>query len=192
MTTASEFADPLEITAIRLTTKRRFAKPGDIFRLSPAQDVVLWGRVVQQGEFFGARRMSLVYIYDVISPTLPTPSALTPKHLIIGPMIVKNLGWVRGYWEIVASRPLDAGDVLERHLFKAPLGVPPHVQWEIVDDRESPVSAEGVDPEALSIAGIGNFNFIDHLVRGILARRGVVSGLPNKPVQPTRACGPRG
>ena len=157
MTKAPKFPDLFVISAIRLTTKRRFAKPGDIFRLSPAQDLFLWGRVIQQGEFFGARSVSLVYIFDMISPTLPPQSALSPKHLIIGPIVVNNLGWVRGYWEIVASRPLDAGDVLDRHLFKSPLGVPPHVQWEIVDERDSPVSLQGVDPEALSLAGIGNF-----------------------------------
>lgn len=171
--------DYFRVDAIRLTQKRRFAKPGDIFRLSPAKGVILWGRVVKQGEFFGhGGKMSLVYIYDKISRDRPPDSDLRPHRLIIGPTVVNNLGWVRGYWEIVASEALRPGDLLDRHLFKSPRGRPPDVRrlgWEVRDETGAVVPAEDVDLESLSLAGYANFNFIDHVVHGILVKRGVVA-----------------
>jgi hypothetical protein len=42
-----------ECTAIRLIEKRQRAKVGDIFRLSPAVGVYLWGRLIKRAQFFG-------------------------------------------------------------------------------------------------------------------------------------------
>ena len=63
-----------ECTAIRLTYKRQRAKVGDIFRLSPAVGVFLWGRLIKKASFFGLGfELNLVYVYDAW--------ALTALHL---------------------------------------------------------------------------------------------------------------
>src|SRR5262245_10562654 len=104
-----------EVKAVRLTRKRRFAKVGDIFRLSPYPRVILWGRFIKRASFFGTDFPSnMVYIYDAVSAERPSRDLLTPQNLIIGPSVVNNLGWLRGYWEVVASERLEARDVLSR------------------------------------------------------------------------------
>jgi hypothetical protein len=108
-----------EVTAVRLSEKRRFAKVGDLFRLSPYAGVFLWGRLIKKAKFFGDDfEMNLVYIYDAISPERPKPEALAPSNLIIGPSVANNLGWVRGYWEIMASQPLGSGRYTGRTLVR--------------------------------------------------------------------------
>jgi hypothetical protein len=95
-----------EVTAVRLSEKRRFAKVGDLFRLSPYAGVFLWGRLIKKARCFGDDfEMNLVYMYDAIGRERPKPEVLTPSNLIIGPSVVNNLGWVRGYWEIVQRHP---------------------------------------------------------------------------------------
>src|ERR1041384_4825091 len=125
-----------EVSAVRLTEKRRHAKPGDLFRLSPHAGVVLWGRFIKRARFFGANfDANLVYIYDVISSDRPKPEALRPSNLIIGPAVVNNLGWVRGYWEIMASEAVLPGDVLDRHLFIRYHGTGSPGDYDLVDEN---------------------------------------------------------
>jgi len=160
-----------EVTAVRLTEKRRFAKVGDLFRLSPHAGVFLWGRLIKKARFFGDDfEANLVYIYDVVSKERPTPETLTPSNLIVGPSVVNNLGWVRGYWEIMASEPLRPGDVREKHVFVS------HGRghYELVDEDGRVVVTDTSDRRSLGQAGYGNFNYIDWLVRGVLEERGMI------------------
>jgi hypothetical protein len=86
-----------ECTAIRLTDKRQRAKVGDIFRLSPAVGVFLWGRLIKKASFFGLGvELNLVYVYDAMGFDRPAPAALAPTNLILGPSVVNNLGLARG------------------------------------------------------------------------------------------------
>jgi hypothetical protein len=62
-----------EVSAVRWTGERRFAKVGDLFRLSPYQDLFLWGRLIKRSRFFGLDALfNLVYIYDVVNPDRPS------------------------------------------------------------------------------------------------------------------------
>jgi len=161
-----------EVTAVRLTSKRRYAKVGDIFRLSPEPGVFLWGRLIKQATFFGDNfKANLVYIYDAISRDEPAKELLTPANLIIGPSVVNNLGWVRGYWEIMASRPLTPDDVRDRHLFVRYHGSGSVADYDFVDEDGRVVAEHAVDPKSLGQSGYGNFNFIDWLVRNKLEAR---------------------
>src|SRR5712692_3260516 len=124
-----------EVTAVRLTEKRRYAKVGDLFRLSPYADVFLWGRLIKRARLFGDDfEANLVFIYDVISCERPRPEVLIPSNLIIGPAVVNNLGWVRGYWEIMASQPLRPGDTREEHLFVRYRGTGSPTDDDLVDE----------------------------------------------------------
>lgn len=164
-----------EVTAVRLTEKRRFAKVGDLFRLSPCDGVFLWGRLIKKARFFGDDfEMNLVYIYDAISRERPEPEALVPSNLIIGPSVVNNLGWVRGYWEIMASQPLGPADTREEHLFVKYRGTGSPTDYDLVDENGRVVVDRGVDPRSLGQSGYGNFNYVDWLVRSVLEERDVI------------------
>lgn len=162
------------ITAVRLTGKRRFAKPGDLFRLSPYPGVFVWGRLMKRGKFFGHDfETNLVYIYDAIGRERPKPEALTPSNLIMGPTVVNNLGWVRGYWEIMASQPILPGDLREKHLFVAYRGKSP-ADYELLDEDGGVVAEDATDPKTLGPFGYANFNYIDSVVRCLLQTRGMI------------------
>jgi hypothetical protein len=161
-----------EVTAVRLTEKRRFAKVGDLFRLSPYAEVFLWGRLIKRARFFGDDfEANLVYIYDAISGERPAPEVLIPSNLIIGPSVVNNLGWVRGYWEIIASQPLRPIDVREKHIFVRYRGTGSPADYDLVNEDGRVVVDHAVDPRSLGQSGYGNFNYIDWLVRDILQAR---------------------
>jgi len=164
-----------EVSAVRLTEKRRYAKVGDIFRLSPHVGIFLWGRLVKKAGFFGVKSdFNLVYIYDANGPERPTSELLVPQNLIIGPVVVNNLGWVRGYWEIVASEPIRTDDVLERHLFVEFWGTGSTSDYDIVDEAGKRVDKLGIDRTRLSQSGFGNFNSVDWNLRAILQGRNLI------------------
>jgi len=164
-----------EITAVRLTDRRRFSKVGDLFRLSPHVGVFLWGRMIKRARFFGEGfEANLVYIYDAISSERPKAEVLTPSNLIIGPAVVNNLGWVRGYWEIIASEPLRPGDIREKHLFVRYRGAGSPKHYDLVDEDGRVVTDAVADPRTLFHSGFSNFNHIDWLVRGNLQDRSVI------------------
>ena len=160
--------DANTINAVRLTDKRRFAKVGDLFRLSPHSGVFLWGRFIKKAEFFRQEFASpLVYIYDVVSCERPEPQLLNPSNLIIGPVVVNNLGWVRGYWEIMESLPLLPSDIRDSHLFVRYRGTRSSADYDLVDEKGRVVIDPAVDPRSLSQAAYSNFNNIDWRVRDI-------------------------
>ena len=84
---------------------------------------------------------------------------------------MNNLGWVRGYWEIMASRPLTPEDVRDRHLFVRYHGSGSLADYDIVDEDGRVVFDRTADPKSLGQSGYINFNCIDWLVRGKLEAR---------------------
>ena len=155
--------DPDRITAVRLTRKRQKARVGDVFRLSPAKGVVLWGRVVKQGAFFGVEgAFHLVHVYDSMSERMPAPSEMNSGNLLIPPQVVNNLGFSRGYWEIVANVPSSEEEAAARkQLFQKGFGLPGE---RIVDAEGNPVQSDR-DVATLPRAAFGNFNSVDERVR---------------------------
>jgi hypothetical protein len=88
--------------------------------------------------------------------------------------VVNNLGWVRGYWQIIASEKLKPEDVLEEHRFVRFRGNGNPDDYELVDESGQVVSGRVTNPRALSQSGFGNFNSIDWKVREILQERGLI------------------
>jgi hypothetical protein len=164
-----------EISTVRLVSKRQRAKVGDIFRLSPCKGIFLWGRLIKRAKFFGVGSdFNLVYIYDAISETRPSLDVLSPRKLIIGPSVVNNLGWTRGYWEIVASCPITPAEMLEHHFFIRYRGTGSRSDYDIVDEQGQIVRGAKVQIEKLAQSGFGNFNLIDWQIRTILRERGLI------------------
>lgn len=177
MNSLKSLEEASEVTAVQLTDKRRFAKVGDLFRLSPHPGVFLWGRYIKREKFFGSDFASpLVYVYDAIGSDRPAPQFLNSWNLIIGPSVVNNLGWVRGYWEIMDSPPLLRTDVRDTHLFVRYRGTGSPVDYDLVHEHGRVVVDPAVDPKSLGQSGYSNFNHIDWLVRDILQQRGVIPG----------------
>ena len=163
------------ISAVRLVNKRQTAKVGDIFRLSPSEGIFLWGRLIKKSKFFGLNAdFNLVYIFDAITPAQPSPDLMSPQNLIIGPSVVNNLGWSRGYWEIVSSEPLKPTDILDNHFFIRYHGTGSNRDFDIVDEQGRRVRTPKIQATKLAQSGFGNFNSIDWRLREILHDRGLI------------------
>lgn len=164
-----------EVSAVRLVNKGQRAKVGDIFRLSPRNGVFLWGRLIKRAKFFGLdAEFNLVYIFDAIGPDRPPRDLLSPQNLIIGPSVVNNLGWARGYWEIVASEPVTTADMLDHHFFIRYRGTGSAHDYDIVDEHGRRVRSPKVEASKLAQSGFGNFNSIDWQLSAILRDRGLI------------------
>jgi hypothetical protein len=175
MTKPKSLEDANAVSAVRLASKRQRAKVGDIFRLSPALNVFLWGRLIKKARFFGLdAEFNLVYIYDAIGADRPSTDLLSPHNLIIGPSVVNNLGWARGYWEIVASEPVKPADTLDHHYFIRYHGTGSTRDYDVVDEEGRKVRSPKVKVDELAQSGFGNFNHIDWQLRAILQKRGLV------------------
>ena len=175
MTNLRSLEEANEVSAIRLVKKRQRAKAGDIFRLSPLNGIFFWGRLIKRAKFFGlGAEFNLVYIYDAGGPDRPSPELLSPNNLVIGPSVVNNLGWARGYWEIVASEPVKPADMLDRHLFIRYHGTGSTRDYDIVDEKGRTVRLSKDPPGKLAQSGLGNFNSIDWQLTAILRERGIL------------------
>jgi hypothetical protein len=164
-----------EVSAIRLTEVRRRPKAGDLFRLSPSAGIYLWGRLVKRGHFFGLKAdFNLVYIYDVISEKRPDTELLKPSNLIIGPCVVNNLGWSRGYWQVIGCEPLTKEDRFARHLFVRFRGFGGPENHDIVDESGNVVKGLLPNWRLLGQSGFGSFNSVDWNVRNVLESRGIL------------------
>ncbi|SFR98967.1 Immunity protein 26 [Granulicella pectinivorans] len=163
------------VTAVRLTDKRRSAKVGDFFRLSPQIGIFLWGRLIKRAHFWGVKKdFNLIYIYDAISEMKPDRSLLVPSNLLIGPSVVNNLGWARGYWEIMESKPLEAGDMLSKHQFVRFRGAGGRDNYDVVDENGDFVTKSEAQAFPIAQSGFGNYNSVDWAIRGVLESRGVL------------------
>ena len=105
-----------------LKRSNRLPSPGDVFRLSPADGVFLFGRVVQSDlprERAPMPGAYLVYLYRHrwCEGDPPRPDDLRPGALLLPPLFINRMPWTKGYFETVATWPLTASDVLERHCF---------------------------------------------------------------------------
>ena len=164
-----------EVSAVRLVNKRQTAKVGDIFRLSPFSGVFLWGRLIKRSRFFGLDALfNLIYIYDAFGPERPRPELPSPSNLILGPSVVNNLGWARGYWEIVASEPILPIDVLDQHLFVRFRGTGSPPDYDIVEENGKITKTRYADIRGLAQSGFGNFNLLDWQLKEILRDRKVI------------------
>ncbi len=113
-----------------------------------------------------------MYIYDAIGSDRPAPQFLNSRNLIIGPSVVNNLGWVRGYWEIMDSPPLLLTDIRETHLFVRYRGTGSPADYDLVDEHERVVVDPAVDPKSLGQSAYSNFNAIDGNARNSVESNG--------------------
>jgi hypothetical protein len=88
--------------------------------------------------------------------------------------VVNNLGWARGYWEIVASEAVKPADRLDHHYFIQYHGTGSTHDYDIVNEEGRTVRSPNVQITKLAQSGFENFNLIDWQLKAILRDRGLI------------------
>lgn len=104
-----------------LRPSRTKLAPGDLFVLSPAPRLFLFGRVIAIDAVAGPiTGLNLIYIYDVrrASPEPVPVGDLSRGGLLLPPLMTNRLPWSRGYFDAVAREELQPGDVRAVHCFR--------------------------------------------------------------------------
>ncbi|HMT81105.1 MAG TPA: Imm26 family immunity protein [Azonexus sp.] len=110
---------PEYFEALKGSRKRLLA--GDVFAVKPKGHDYLFGRVIRtDARVVSFTNCFLVYLYNVSAKNLNQLhlSDLTPKRLLLPPLIINRLPWSRGIFMTVGNFPIDRSDLLERHCFK--------------------------------------------------------------------------
>ncbi|QGQ21151.1 hypothetical protein GC089_16365 [Cellulomonas sp. JZ18] len=104
-----------------LKASRKKPRAGDLFVMQLPDGSHLFGRVISTDAQAGPSMPGavLIYVYRQRFPgkDVPDRSALSRDHLLVSPMMTNHLPWSKGYFETVAHRPLEPGDVLPQHCF---------------------------------------------------------------------------
>jgi hypothetical protein len=127
----------MPLTQICKGIRRNKVKTGDIFVFSVQPGHYGFGRVVdtqiKMGPWVGA---ALVYVYDerVKAASLPELPELSRERLMLPPMITDYELFKEGKFCIVASRPIQPGDLLTKHCFRDRGG-------HVLDENGEPLSS---------------------------------------------------
>lgn len=108
----------------------------------------------------------LVYIYRHRSPEpAPNHDELRRDCLLIAPAFVNQLGFTKGYLNVVDNRPVENADLLPNHCFR---------RWngDYLDERGRPLKAR---TEPCGEWGLGNYRTLDDQLSDAL-------GIPRAPV----------
>lgn len=90
---------------------------GDIFTMRLPDGRYIFGRVVRTDASCFGPGCKLVYVFRHESHDPTPPARLLVKDLLIAPATINRLGWSRGYFMTVGSRPFEDGERLPIHFF---------------------------------------------------------------------------
>ncbi|NUT92804.1 MAG: hypothetical protein HOY78_12360 [Saccharothrix sp.] len=131
---------------------------GDVFTLSPRENLYVFGRVVADDVTWAKTdpplpAVNLVYLYRHTSPVAEVPprAELLVDKLLLPPKMINNLPWVRGYFQTIGNVALGEGEKLPVHCFRDARG-------RFVDEFHEPLPAR---TEPWGILGLGSFRTID-------------------------------
>jgi hypothetical protein len=104
-----------------LRPSRTRPREGDLFAMQLVDGRFLFGRVIDADATSGTRLRGaiLIYVYRLMSGSIDPPDReeLSPKSLLIPPLMTNRLPWSRGYFETIAHWPLQSHEVLDQHCF---------------------------------------------------------------------------
>lgn len=108
-----EKKNPKDYQLSVIKRKRGKPKEGDIFLVSPREDVYFYGRVLKAGinhitndVFINGK--SVVFIFKCKTRTLDMSNYVQNyEELLIGPEIVDAIYWTKGYFFTIANIPID-------------------------------------------------------------------------------------
>lgn len=102
-----------------LRKSRRRLKPGDVFMMPPPDGKYLYGRVIDtNANPLGVGGAVMIYVYSVRTEGRAPIPKLSPKRLLLPPIITNRLPWSRGYFEHLEHRPLQPDECLPLHCFR--------------------------------------------------------------------------
>lgn len=88
---------------------------------------------------------NLLYIYAWQSRTKhPKYEQLNRRNLLIPPVWTNRLGWTKGYFQTIESRPLESGDLLHQHCFQDYRGIYVDESWRKLPFRVEPCGEWGL------------------------------------------------
>lgn len=103
-----------------LKKSRIKTKPGDIFVFKPKGYDYYFGRTIDINADCGfGPGAILIYIYNITSRDKYSIPKLDKSNLLLPPLMINNLPWSKGYFEIVGNSPLVKEDIFEIHCFKS-------------------------------------------------------------------------
>ena len=140
-----------------LTPSRRRLQPGDIFAMQLPDRRFIFGRVVRTDADCFAAGCILIYVFGHTSDTPVPPARLLVHDLLIAPMTINRLGWSRGYFMTIDSRPFEEGERLPVHYFE-------RTRWgetEYVDEDRQAVG-QPQEGTPVGFQGLGNYLTVDH------------------------------
>ena len=64
----------------------------------------------------------LLYFFEARSPepVEPDPALLTPRRLLVPPVMTNAMGWRHGYFQTIGHRELEPHEILPVHCFRDP------------------------------------------------------------------------
>ncbi|GAA0256179.1 hypothetical protein GCM10010492_66340 [Saccharothrix mutabilis subsp. mutabilis] len=141
-----------------LQKSRRRPEVGDLFVLSPRDDLYVFGRVISDQARWAQvdpqiPPVNLIYVHRYTSPVVEVPpdAELQAGTLLISPTMVNNLPWSRGYFQTIANIPLRPGERLAVHCFRDARG-------RFVNEFNEPLPAR---TEPWSVLGLGSYRTVD-------------------------------
>ncbi|MFI9811179.1 immunity 26/phosphotriesterase HocA family protein [Saccharothrix variisporea] len=144
-----------------LHKSRRRPREGDIFALSPRDDLFVFGRVVSTEATWAQAEpppppVNLIYVYRHTSPVaaVPPDSELQADKLLIPPAMVNKLPWSRGYFQTIGNIPLRPGETLGVHCFRDARG-------RYFNEFLEPLAAR---TEPYPVLGLGSYRTVDDQV----------------------------
>lgn len=155
----------------KLKPSRKKPKAGDVFTMHISAKGWLFGRVISTDVIAtpqwerGDPLWMLIYIYRTILPECKIPDNLSPKDLLVPPIITGDSGWYHGLFQTIDHRSLRPEDVLPKHCFYDPI-------FKAYFDEKHNVIPDRIDP--CGEFAITPVDAIDHIVSEAL-------GVPTPP-----------
>lgn len=112
----------MEINLQVLKPSRARQKAGDVFVFQMKQEagVYRFGRIIRMDAKVGVfEKCILIYIFTATSTSKDQVPELSRDQLLVPPIATNRQGWLKGYFETVASIPLEPDDILSMHCFRS-------------------------------------------------------------------------
>ena len=108
-----------------LRPSRAQPRAGDVFALR-LDGLFRFGRVISTDAMAGwnmtGARLIYVFRHTATQAAVPDRVEMTPEQLLVPPLMTNNLPWSRGYFRTLINLPIEAGEALPRHCFRASTG----------------------------------------------------------------------
>jgi hypothetical protein len=145
---------------------RKTLKAGNVFTFHIGARGYGYGRIVRTDvDFGGDADTILIYIYNRFDTEPDHNSILSPRQLLLPPILTNRLPWSRGYFTIISSCALSQDDILPVHCF-----------WDVLNEKHVNENGKKLARkiEPCGIYALDSFRTIDRAISEAL-------GIPPSP-----------